>query len=371
MKTVGVRQTVKSMNAAAENFNRLAPEATRLLETANQIIPQIQVAARSLCDKGIIIDQFANAATVLGMGANLILAYQGVQALKLIAAHLKCISNATEAQTTLMAQRDFPQYVYDLVCERLGQTRDDKRQKHWFFLYHPDNDWHPKFYHLLNKRRAGEAFCAYSNQIDSIFTLMLAARRYIERERHDARIQGRKLLPVKLHLLIPAYRTVLIAEALRIPEEIGDFIIEGRSSNNIELVWLSLPEDQQHYTAGIGRWVPPTQSAWKAVLSKVGLADKAPTLGSPRLLGSGRHALDNHGAMLNSGQPVPVNQSIALGIRPTEPDHHGHQTGPALLPPSRSQRESTPGRGYGQSQVQPRRGRSTTSRRRSERRGSS
>ncbi|KAF7553372.1 hypothetical protein G7Z17_g3658 [Cylindrodendrum hubeiense] len=254
--------------------------------TLNHFIPVMQVMGKSISDSAKIFTYFNVAALTIGIGANVVPTYQGVQVLQLIAARLKDISTSLAAQTALVAQKEFPQYVYEMIRERLGQTSDDKTCDHLFFVYHPDDDWYPKFYHLLEKNPPGPRFCGYTNQIDTIFIFMLAVRRRIQEKERRAEEKGRPKRPTKLHLIIPAYQPILILEALKIPEEIGDFVMEGRINSNTEFVWLNLPEEQRHYVLGIGHWTPPTLGWWDWSMTKVGMAEEPPVLRAPRVLGT-------------------------------------------------------------------------------------
>ncbi|KAK0730228.1 hypothetical protein B0H67DRAFT_561123 [Lasiosphaeris hirsuta] len=294
---IKVGEAINGVRDVAGNINELVPQVTKLVEEVAHFVPSIQVMGQSFCDNVRIFTYFNMVATTVGIGANLVLTYQGIQALDLIAARLEDISHALAAQTALMAQKDFAGYVYDMIRERLGQTSDDPACDHWFFLYHPDNDWYPKFYHLLEEKPVGPAFCGYTNQIDTVFVFMLAARRAIEERERRARAGHARTTatprPVKLHLLIPAYQPILIVEALRIPDEIGDFVIEGRINSNREFVWLNLqPDQRRRYATGIGQWDPPALGIWGRVLTNIGLARRPPVLTEPRTLGSRQHALE-------------------------------------------------------------------------------
>ncbi|KAI5922921.1 hypothetical protein F4810DRAFT_228209 [Camillea tinctor] len=277
----------QNMTIVADGVNELIPKAAQLAKQAKYFIPSMQVVGRSLCDSAKIMTSFNSIATSVGIGANMVLTYQGVQVLELIAARLKDINATLAAQTAMIAQKDFPQYVYDMIRERIGQTSGDPECAHWFFVYHPDNDWYPKFYNLLESKPLGPEFCGYTNQIDTAFVFMLAARRRIlEKMRRKGSRYGSSQRPVRLHLLIPAYQPILIVEALKIPEEIGDFVMEGRINSNKEFVWLNLPEDQRHYVVDIGHWVPPSMGFWDTVMSKFGFVERPPELREARVLGS-------------------------------------------------------------------------------------
>lgn len=119
---------------------------------------------------------------------------------------------------------------------------------------------------------------------------MMAARQYANTERERrAKKQGRRVRPVMLHLLVPAYQPIVIAEALKIPEDIGDFAIEGRVNSNKPFVWMNLPEEQRNYTVDIGQWIPPTQGWWEFAMSKLGLAEQPIQLKDARVLGQSQH----------------------------------------------------------------------------------
>ncbi|KAK4443210.1 hypothetical protein QBC34DRAFT_265051, partial [Podospora aff. communis PSN243] len=289
-----IGETIKSVNEVSQSVNTFLPKVTQLVDSANAFIPTMQIMASSVVDSVRLATRFQSVAATAGIGANVVLTYQGVKALHLIAAKLEDISVALAAQTALTAQRDFPEYVHDMIRERLGQTAGDPACDHWFFLYHPDDDWYPKFYHLLEKKPVGPAFCGYTNQIDTIFVFMLAARRYVDAKAKE----GKVTKPVRFHLLIPAYQPILVAEALRVPEEIGDFVMEARTNSNKPFVWLNLPEEQRgRYASGIGQWDPTPLSWWDGVLSRVGLAKRPPMLGSPRTLGTRQESAEDEDAL--------------------------------------------------------------------------
>lgn len=279
--TYAIAKTVDEVGEVLDKVQHVA-------DKVRAFIPSMQVMGRSFADSARIFASFSSLATAAGIAANTVVAYQGVKVLQLIDARLRDMAASLAAQTALIAQKDFPQYVYDMVRERVTQTSLDPARDHWFFVYHPDNDWYPGFYRLLEQDRdaIGPAFCGYTNQIDTAFVFMLAARRRIQRREYLARREGRPVRPTMLHLLIPAYQPVLIFEALKIPEEIGDFVMEGRINNNREFVWLNLPEDQRHYLQDIGRFQPPSPGWFDLVMSVIGLAEPPPKLGEPRVLGT-------------------------------------------------------------------------------------
>ncbi|KAI1840357.1 hypothetical protein JX265_000725 [Neoarthrinium moseri] len=234
------------------------PQALAAIQEA---VPIFQVMAKSVCDTAKVATSFSSIATTLGTVGNLIIAYQGVQALNLIASNLKDINNTLQAQTALMSIEKFPQAVYDLVEEALHNFPDTDEVSNWFFVYHPDTIWTPGFHRLIMNRGLHRRFCGHSNQLDAAVVFMLAARDYSERATRHGNKLGKQHRRVKLHLLIPAYQAVVIKDPIRFPEALGDFTIHGKVHNSRPLVWINVPEDQQSHLDGVGRWQAP-QKHW-------------------------------------------------------------------------------------------------------------
>ncbi|TGJ81888.1 hypothetical protein E0Z10_g6865 [Xylaria hypoxylon] len=297
-ETYNMKKVMDNVSNVADDLNSGVTTALDVVNKAKVLakafVPSIQVMGKSFADSATIFACFNSIATTAGIGANIVLAYQGIKVLQLIDAHLKGMATSLAAQTALMAQENFPQYVYDMISERVAQTALDIACNHWFFVYHPDNDWYPGFFRIVQKDPMGPEFCGYTNQIDTAFAFMLAARARIKKRELRAKEKGRTIRPTKLHLLIPAYQPFLILEALKIPEEIGDFVMEGRIHNNKEFVWLSLPQYQRHYVQDIGHFEPPYQGWFDWAMSGIGLAEQAPKLGEPRVLGTRQGSTASH-----------------------------------------------------------------------------
>jgi hypothetical protein len=310
-----------------ENLNALLPKVGDVAGAVMEFIPSMQVMGKCVCDSAKVFTSFSSMATVVGISANIIVTYQGVQALELIGARLQDISTHLAAQNALRAQRDFPGYVYKMIQQRLGETMDDAACDHWFFLYHPDNDWYPEFYHLLEKNPVGPRFCGYTNQIDTAFVFMLATRRrQVEKERR-AQEAGKSVRPVRIHLLIPAYQPILIAEPLRIPREMGDFVMEGRINSNKEFVWFNLPQEQRHHVLDIGLWVPPPQGWCDWALSSMGLK-VPPRLMPRRVLGQRQKLRLGKGGEIEQVQGIDGDEgpSSAVDISPAGVERRSRAT---------------------------------------------
>ncbi|KAH7313954.1 hypothetical protein B0I35DRAFT_280252 [Stachybotrys elegans] len=285
VRTIQASHEFLKLGETLQNVRKGTENACQLLDGANQFIPSMQIMGKSFCDNMATFTYFSTIATTAGIGIHAVQTYQGIQALHLIAAKLEDISATLAAQTALTAQKEFPGYVYKMIRQRLGETADDPVCDHCFFLYHPDNDWYPEFYHLLEKEPLGSRFGGYTNQIDTVFAFMMAERQRRLNKEQKAAKRGQPSLPIKLHLLIPAYQPILVADPVQIPESIGDFVIEGRINSDKKLVWINLPETQRRFVLDIGLWVPPNKGWLEWAISRVGLA-APPTSKNRRLLGA-------------------------------------------------------------------------------------
>ena len=131
-----------------------------------------------------------------------------------------------------------------MVTEKVTTALRDK-QRHRFFLFHPDNKWDSKFNDLVAAKRLNHRFCAYAHDLDTIFVFMKVART-VSQQHNPLRRDER---PIKFHLLIPATKAnnVSIDEAVRIPEveHIGDFIMQGGEK---QFILLNLPMRQEVLT---------------------------------------------------------------------------------------------------------------------------
>ncbi|KAH9988833.1 hypothetical protein F4779DRAFT_632233 [Xylariaceae sp. FL0662B] len=269
-KTVEAFQAAQGLAQLGDTTNKVAS----LIEKGERLIPSLQIVTESACDKIALLTNFAAVGSAVGFGVHVLQQYQGTQALRLIAARLEDIGDTLEAQTTLMAQQVFPQYVYDMVQERLGAT-SGKRESHWFFIYHPDTDWYPGFCKLVAEKRLGRRFCGWTNQLDALFLFMMAVRKELGAPGGD-QVRDRRRRPIKFHILVPAYQPVIVTDYLSFPssDSIGDFVIEGKIHNGHPLVWVNIPEDQERFLYDVGNWKPPSPGWVGWLLQSMGMRRK-------------------------------------------------------------------------------------------------
>jgi hypothetical protein len=283
-KATELSSVVKIIQAAQDvlQVGEFAGKAMDIANAVHHFVPTMQVIVGSVCDEITFLTRFATLASTVGIGTNLLLVYQGNKASKLIAARLKDIGDTLEAQTVLMAQTMFPEYVYNMIKEGLDQTAGDQSCIHWFFVYHPDNDWSPNFHKIILEKPLSNRFCGYSHQLDTLFVFMRVSRERLREKEARARRRGEFTLPVKFHILIPAYQPVVITESLSFPKDLGDFVVEGKIHKSQELVWLNIPQEQKHHLRYVGNFEQPV-GGWEYVMQLLGLS-KLPT--KPRILGT-------------------------------------------------------------------------------------
>jgi hypothetical protein len=237
-----------------ENVNQAAQPVIRASEGVDSFVSTLQIAANSLGDAVRYVAGFSAQAASSGIVANLVLACQGAEELKKIAAHLKVISDSTAAQMSLKAPSKFAKQVYRFVQMRLAQTGRDSKN-HWFFIYHPDTDWHPSFHKRLSKRKLGESFVGLSNQLDALVLFMVVVREV------QAKLPKANKKPT-FHILMPAYRPFVIPQPLIFPPELDPFCVEGQIHNGNPYVWLNLPYVIPGLLKDVGIF-QPQRSIWE------------------------------------------------------------------------------------------------------------
>ena len=213
-------------------------------DTISETIPVINIVVGSSCAK------------IPFVSANIIQTYQGTNAFKEIGAQIVDISNTSEVQTTLQDQTNFADFVYNELRVRLLSTSQDEKCSHWYFVYHPGIFWYKQFNRRIFKKPLDERFCGYTNCLDIAVIFMLAVRKRLEYDQRSAELT----YTTKFHLLIPANRLLFIPEFVEFLEGLGCFVIEGMTYNNKYLVWLNIPEEQNHFLSKIKNWKLPEAS---------------------------------------------------------------------------------------------------------------
>ncbi|KAJ5414518.1 hypothetical protein N7509_001145 [Penicillium cosmopolitanum] len=261
----------------------IAQKASLTADSINRYVPKMEIMGNSVCDNIVFATKFSMIASTAGIGIAIVAVYQGIEAMNLIGDRIKGISEELRVLTTLNAMEVVPKYIYDFIREGLDKQFDDGKS-HWFFVYHPDTFWTPRFCKSIRERPLDPRFVGYTNQLDALFIFLLATRAELTREEREARRNGEKLRSVKFHVIIPVHQPTVLPEFLKFPEKVGDFIVEGKTYGNKELVWLNLPPEQERFLDGIGNWEPPTPSSIDIFMSWAGLREM-PRQEEPRVLG--------------------------------------------------------------------------------------
>jgi hypothetical protein len=213
--------------------------------------------------------------------------------LRLIAAHLKDINETLQAQTALMSMREFPRILYDMVVEATDNNPDTASFSHLFFVYHPDTDWTGGFHRLIKKKPLSPRFCMHTNQLDSAVLYMKAVRAYLNQLAVYNKGWDKRPTSIKFHLLIPAYRPLVMIDPIKFPDDLGDFEVHGKIHNSHPLVWMHVSDDQQRFLKDIGFWKPPGVGFFESLGGFIGLCDKPRELAGLRVLGDALLELDN------------------------------------------------------------------------------
>lgn len=182
---------------------------------------------------------------------NIKIGQQAIAELKKIGSGLEQIAATMTAQASF--GDSFPQHVYDFVeaemrlfgyegkqtalssfLKRLfnvlvGLWSEDKKEMHYFWVYSPGTDWHPKFRKLLRDKPLAENFCGFTHDLDWLCAALVQTYRP-------------KLGPeARFHILIPSLGPLCIADPLRFPAEIGKCTVKGELNNaGHPYVWMCL-----------------------------------------------------------------------------------------------------------------------------------
>ncbi|KAJ0122046.1 hypothetical protein J7T55_002557 [Diaporthe amygdali] len=223
LRVVNAVNTVWKATEVAGNVSSAA-------QTVNEAIPEVVLAGKSIASsasKAAYAAAFTSVISTVGTFGGLAIAYQGTQALNRIARDLNNISRSTVAHIGLTAPREFAQNVCDFINEKMHMHPDKGRTEHAFFVYHPDTDWTSPFADILWNGGLHDREGRYRGRTSNLDFATIMMLQTLEREEEP----GKKL---KLHLIIPAYRLLLIEEPIRLPEALGELRIHGKIHDSTE-----------------------------------------------------------------------------------------------------------------------------------------
>ncbi|RDW56580.1 hypothetical protein BP6252_14085 [Coleophoma cylindrospora] len=171
------------------------------------------------------------------------------------------IANELSAQTSLKVPKIFASHVYAYAKSEATRVYGDGLQ-HLYFLFHPDNNWHPEFQDLVTSRPLPDNLVAMSESLDCLVVWMKFVRGHLDR----VRLKVSKT--TMFHLIIPAYETTAIKDPLEFPD-VGLLMIHGETYRQQPLMWFNLPT-VENYPGSllsfkyIGNMARP-ESDWKGV----------------------------------------------------------------------------------------------------------
>ena len=159
-------------------------------------------------------------------------------------------------QTSLDAPEKFANQVYRYIQHEAKNTVDvnDKR-KHLYFLYHPDTDWLPHFYHLAEQEPLSRKFYGMSENLAALCLWMRFLR--IVFNAQEGVNPGKRGKDVVFHLLIPAYRPFVIKEPLDFSDVLQPLCVHGLIHNVEPYVQINLPWAKPNMLQGVGIWEKP------------------------------------------------------------------------------------------------------------------
>ncbi|KAM3075324.1 hypothetical protein ACMFMG_007237 [Clarireedia jacksonii] len=230
------------------------------------VLPEVQTFATGV-NRYLKNKNWLDAFQTFLVGANVVACFmdvlQGSSGLEEIG--LK-IHSELEAQTGLAAPDKFAKHVDKYIRKEAASVYAGGAE-HLYFLYHPDTDWHGEFHDIVQNKPVPSNFLGMSENLHALCTWMLFMRKRLTKSGINARF----------HLLIPAYRPMVIRQSFVFPEELYPLTVHGHIHNSKEYVWLNLPTMQElspdvFELSNIGNIasIPKPPKLWEHALTWVG-----------------------------------------------------------------------------------------------------
>ncbi|EAS36833.3 uncharacterized protein CIMG_02187 [Coccidioides immitis RS] len=242
----------KRINNAMSTIVLSAESGSTILKgisAAASAFPTVKVLA-SLAAYGGALHPFIAAA---GATAQFVSAYQNTQ----IAAVLRDIEQQLAVQNSLVAPGKFAKIVHAYIRSKAQETKDHEANN-YYFLYHPDTDWHALFYELVqHKEPLPKNFYGMSDDLNGLCLWMRFIRRVIKKTRQDQ---------VTFHLLMPSYRFYDIQEPVEFDDTLKPLYLHCEKHNSMPYVRINVPDSQRGMLRRVEVWERPA-----GVWEKVGL----------------------------------------------------------------------------------------------------
>lgn len=169
---------------------------------------------------------------------------------------VKRIARAQEAKAALAVSARFAEAVYTKVRYEIDQTSLSKREN-VFFVFNPDNIWHPGFYQLNKRQPLGHQFCGFSDDLPALCLWMRFVRILLAdlKRKKPGRYNNNK--KEVFHLIIPSYSAIRYENPIVFSEELYPLVIHGEVLFGNSQVQLNLPDSDQITLDRVGNLYKP------------------------------------------------------------------------------------------------------------------
>lgn len=246
------KETCDNINGAIISVRACADNVGKAASAIKAAMPSVKIMAQHA--KYLpAFSTFISAAGVVAQGVQVYYTGQAVN-------ELRGIREELVAQTGLDAPKKFAKQVYKYIRMKAEQTKSS--EPHIFFLYHPDTDWHPDFFEMVERDPLPENFYGMSENLDALCVWMLYLRMTFIKN-------GKWGRTAVFDLLMPGYRPFTIKEPLAFAPKLQPLRLHGMIHNTKPHVQLNLPTADADMLDldGIGKWEKP-QNLWDQVFHK-------------------------------------------------------------------------------------------------------
>lgn len=226
---------------AATQHKHSMKEIEKLASDLPKIIQQkkIHVVPDAFNSTSKFTTYFQNAA----MGAIALTILDVGQAIRRVGASLESIRSELAIANVATIQGwdggGFGGYVHRFVRNEMSAFDDNGG--HYFYVWHPDTDWHTAFEERQAEHPLGPSFGGYDHDLSTICLRMRA-----DRETLNATTEyGRTAV---LHLVIPAYQPIVVDTKFRFARELFPLVVLGARHRGTDLVWLALRQPRETRT---------------------------------------------------------------------------------------------------------------------------
>ncbi|KAE8448819.1 hypothetical protein EG329_008821 [Mollisiaceae sp. DMI_Dod_QoI] len=256
-----IKETVDNINGAMISVKACADNVGKAASAIKAAMPSVKIMAQH-AKYMPAFGTFVSAAGVVAQGVQVYYTGQAVT-------ELRGMREELVAQTGLDAPKKFAKQVYRYIRMKAEQSQDS--ETHIFFLYHPDTDWHPDFFEMVEHDPLPDNFYGMSENLDALCVWMQYLRLTFIKN-------GKWGKTAVFDLLMPGYRPFTIKEPLAFSCNLQPLRLHGMIHNTQPHVKINLPTADADMLDldGIGKWEKP-RNLW----DKVFLQEK----GRPRVLG--------------------------------------------------------------------------------------